>query len=116
MCFSRLPFVWVGVRSVPRLSRNPTEDHSHDFEEQHISGDGDGGNPVHFKRVICGISKNGIPVSGETGYTNPAACLGGGCTTENPDRVRQPCYGSQCYKRTRTNKSSEVIFEVIRAG
>ena len=60
--------------------------------------------------------KNRIPVSGETGYTNPAACLGGGCTTENPDRVRQPCSGSQCYKRTRTNKSSEVIFEVIRAG
>jgi hypothetical protein len=28
-------------------------------------------------------------VSGETGYTNPRACLGGGCTTENPDRVTQ---------------------------
>ncbi len=60
--------------------------------------------------------KNRIPVSGETGYTNPAACLGGACTSENPDRVRQPCSGSQCYKRTRTNKSSEVVFEIVRAG
>jgi hypothetical protein len=42
--------------------------------------------------------------STETAYTNPSACLGGSCTSENPDRVRQPCSGSSCYKRTRTNK------------
>jgi hypothetical protein len=42
--------------------------------------------------------------STETGYTNPRACLGGGCTSENPDRVRQPCSGGSCYKRTRASK------------
>jgi hypothetical protein len=61
------------------------------------------------------------PPSGETGYTNPSGCLGGGCTSENPDRVRQPCSGGSCYKRTRTtksksHKSSEVVFELICAG
>jgi hypothetical protein len=40
----------------------------------------------------------------ETGYTNPSGCLGGSCTSENPDRVRQPCSGSSCYKRTRVTK------------
>ncbi len=63
-----------------------------------------------------------IPPSGETGYTNPGGCLGSGYRTyENPDRVRQPCSGGSCYKRTRTtkhkaHKSSEVFFEMIRAG
>ena len=42
--------------------------------------------------------------STETGYANPSTCLGGSCTSENPDRVRQPCSGSSCYKRTRTTK------------
>jgi hypothetical protein len=42
--------------------------------------------------------------STETGYTNPRTCLGGSCASENPDRVRQPCSGSSCYKRTRTSK------------
>ncbi len=65
--------------------------------------------------------RNRIPPSGETGYSNPGGCLGGGCTYENPDRVRQPCSGGSCYKRTRTTKSkshklSEVFFEMIRAG
>jgi hypothetical protein len=58
--------------------------------------------------------------SGETGYTNtnPGGCLGGGCTYENPDRVRQPCSGGSCYKRTHSNKhkSSAIIFVTIRAG
>jgi hypothetical protein len=44
------------------------------------------------------------PPSGDTGFTNPGSCLGGGCTFENPDRVRQPCSGGSCYKRTRTKK------------
>jgi hypothetical protein len=42
--------------------------------------------------------------STETGYTNPSGCLGGSCTSENPDRVRQPCSGGSCYKRTRATK------------
>jgi hypothetical protein len=42
--------------------------------------------------------------STETGYTNPRTCLGGSCTSENPDRVRQPCSGGSCYKRTRASK------------
>jgi hypothetical protein len=42
--------------------------------------------------------------STETGYSNPGTCLGGSCTSENPDRVRQPCSGGSCYKRTRTSK------------
>jgi hypothetical protein len=37
---------------------------------------------------------------------DPASCTGGGCTAQNPDRVTQPCSGSQCYKRTRKHKSS----------
>jgi hypothetical protein len=49
-------------------------------------------------------SKHKGAASSETGLTNPASCTGGGCTSENPDRVRQPCYGSQCYKRSHTNK------------
>ena len=44
--------------------------------------------------------------SSETGLTNPANCTGGGCTAQNPDRVVQPCNGSQCYKRSRKHKSS----------
>jgi hypothetical protein len=62
------------------------------------------------------------PPSGETGYTNPSGCLGGACTGENPDRVRQPCSGGSCYKHTRStkhhkhHKSSGLIFEVIRVG
>jgi hypothetical protein len=36
----------------------------------------------------------------ETGLTNPSGCLGGGCTSQNPDRVTQPCNGSNCYKRS----------------
>jgi len=66
--------------------------------------------------------RNRIPPSGETGYTNPGGCLGGGCTSENPDRVRQPCHAGSCfYKRMRTtkhksHKSSEVVFEMIRVG
>ena len=65
--------------------------------------------------------RNRIPPSGETGYTNPSGCLGGGCTSENPDRVRQPCSGGSCYKHTRTTKrkspkSSEAVFEIIRLG
>jgi len=32
--------------------------------------------------------------------TNPASCAGGGCTAVNPDRVTQPCNGSNCYKRS----------------
>jgi hypothetical protein len=42
--------------------------------------------------------------SNETGLTNPGTCLGGGCTSENPDRVVQPCNGSQCYKRSRARQ------------
>jgi hypothetical protein len=42
--------------------------------------------------------------STETGYTNPSGCLGGSCTSENPDRVRQECSGASCYKRTRASK------------
>jgi hypothetical protein len=39
--------------------------------------------------------------------TDPASCAGGGCTAVNPDRVTQPCNGSNCYKRTsRKHKSS----------
>ena len=48
--------------------------------------------------------------SNEYGYSNPGSCLGGACTGENPDRVRQPCSGGSCYKRTQTRhkKSSSV--------
>ena len=38
--------------------------------------------------------------------TDPASCNGGACTAQNPDRVTQPCNGSQCYKHTRKHKSS----------
>lgn len=33
-------------------------------------------------------------------------CLGGGCTGVNPDRVTQPCNGSNCYKRSKTKKTT----------
>lgn len=33
---------------------------------------------------------------------DPASCTGGGCTAQNPDRVRQPCSGAACYKRSHT--------------
>jgi hypothetical protein len=36
--------------------------------------------------------------------TDPTSCTGGGCTAENPDRVRQPCSGAACYKKTRKHK------------
>jgi hypothetical protein len=42
--------------------------------------------------------------STETGFTNPSGCLGGSCTGENPDRVRQECSGASCYKRTHATK------------
>jgi len=75
---------------------------------------------LSISTAYAASQKNRAPASGETGYTNPGSCLGGGCTKENPDRVTQPCSGSQCYKRsykrTRADKSSEVIFETIRAG
>ena len=32
-------------------------------------------------------------------------CLGGGCTGVNPDRVTQPCNGSNCYKRSKTKET-----------
>jgi hypothetical protein len=38
--------------------------------------------------------------------TDPATCTGGACTAQNPDRVTQPCNGSNCYKRTRKHKAS----------
>ena len=38
--------------------------------------------------------------------TDSNTCTGGGCTAQNPDRVTQPCNGSNCYKRTRKHKSS----------
>ena len=38
--------------------------------------------------------------------TDPANCTGGACTSQNPDRVTQPCNGSNCYKRTRKHKAS----------
>jgi hypothetical protein len=38
--------------------------------------------------------------------TDPASCTGGACTAQNPDRVTQPCNGSNCYKRTRKHKAS----------
>jgi hypothetical protein len=41
----------------------------------------------------------------EAGLSNPATCTGGACTAQNPDRVTQPCNGSNCYKRTRKHKS-----------
>lgn len=44
--------------------------------------------------------------STETGFTNPQSCLGGGCTSQNPDRVRQECSGGQCYKRSHTKHKS----------
>jgi hypothetical protein len=49
-------------------------------------------------------SKHKGAASGDTGYTNPATCAGGACTSQNPDRVTQPCSGSQCYKRSRKHK------------
>jgi hypothetical protein len=51
-------------------------------------------------------SKHKGAASTENGLTNPANCTGGGCTSQNPDRVTQPCNGSQCYKRSRKHKSS----------
>jgi hypothetical protein len=55
--------------------------------------------------------------SSDTGLTNPGGCLGGGCTSEKPDRVGQPCSVGPCYKRTHTkkSKSSAIRFEVSRA-
>ncbi len=41
-----------------------------------------------------------------TGLTNPATCTGGGCTSQNPDRVTQPCSGASCYKRSHTKHKS----------
>jgi len=60
-------------------------------------------------------TREGAPSSG-TGLTNPGGCLGGRCTSENPDRMRQPCSGGSCYKRTHTkkSKSSTIRFEVSR--
>jgi hypothetical protein len=46
--------------------------------------------------------------SSDTGLTNPATCTGGGCTAQNPDRVVQPCNGSQCYKKTRKHKPASA--------
>lgn len=52
-------------------------------------------------------SKHKGAASSETGLTNPANCTGGGCTSQNPDRVTQPCNGANCYKRSsRKHKSS----------
>ncbi len=51
-------------------------------------------------------SKHKGAASSETGLTNPANCTGGGCTSQNPDRVVQPCNGANCYKRSRKHKSS----------
>jgi hypothetical protein len=51
-------------------------------------------------------SKHKGATSSETGLTNPKTCLGGACTSENPDRVTQPCSGASCYKRSRKHKSS----------
>jgi hypothetical protein len=51
-------------------------------------------------------SKHKGAASSETGLTNPANCTGGACTSQNPDRVVQPCHGAQCYKKSRKHKSS----------
>jgi hypothetical protein len=61
-------------------------------------------------------TREGAPSNG-TGLTNPGGCQGGGCTSEKPDRMRQPCLGGSCYKRTHTkkSKSSAIRFEVGRA-
>jgi hypothetical protein len=45
----------------------------------------------------------------ETGYTNPKTCLGGSCTSENPDRVRQPCSGGSCFKRNRVSRHKSHV-------
>jgi hypothetical protein len=37
--------------------------------------------------------------------SDPASCTGGACTAQNPDRVTQPCNGSNCYKKTRKHKA-----------
>jgi hypothetical protein len=52
------------------------------------------------------------------GYDNPFGCLGGACTGVNPDRVRQPCSGGSCYKRSHTirHRSSSLIFDRLRAS
>src|SRR5260370_35561857 len=51
-------------------------------------------------------SKHKGAASSETGLTNPANCTGGGCTSQNPDRVGQPGNGANRYKRLRKHKSS----------
>jgi hypothetical protein len=60
-------------------------------------------------------SKHRGAPTGEIGYSNPGSCLGGACTGENPDRVRQPCSGGSCYKRmhTKKHKSSWIRFEIV---
>ena len=40
--------------------------------------------------------------------TSTSECLGGGCTGVNPDRVTQPCNGSNCYKRSKTKKTTSA--------
>jgi hypothetical protein len=36
--------------------------------------------------------------------SDPTQCTGGACTAQNPDRVTQPCNGSNCYKSSRKHK------------
>lgn len=53
-------------------------------------------------------SKHKGAASSDTGFKNPAQCTGGACTSQNPDRVVQPCSGANCFKRSRKHKSSSA--------
>jgi hypothetical protein len=53
--------------------------------------------------VIVAIPGASYAASKKSG--DPASCTGGACTAENPDRVTQPCNGSNCYKKTRKHKA-----------
>jgi hypothetical protein len=56
--------------------------------------------------AIVAVPGASYPASKHKSATDPANCTGGACTAQNPDRVTQPCNGSNCYKHTRKHKSS----------
>jgi hypothetical protein len=71
--------------------------------------------------AIVAIPGASYAASKNKSANDPAACTGGACTAQNPDRVTQPCNGSNCYKRTRKHKApapsqSSESPKIIRAG
>jgi len=56
--------------------------------------------------AILAIPSASYAASKRKSATDPASCTGGACTAQNPDRVTQPCSGSNCYKSSRKHKKT----------